>query len=355
MSARPAARWKRAACPALARDSFSKSKIWRRNQGFGSHLGGLRVPVAQSSRRALTAPTARFAPSQISAFCALAARSPCICSHLRVALRYAQQPTGLTLPSGASEPPKGVVPPQKWWPSVVAGTSRSSSVTAPPASKCGCGVCPAPQARAKRAPRATRATPAQAFRAPLRRKKRGLPLQQARRAIAPFARPPRQALPRLPLQAPGAPHPARASVSSVRRTQETRLATPSLSGTPEPSAPHHPSEVWRAAALQNTFRIQRHARWIRQPCASKASLRRFPPGSPPKEGEREAAQPPAEKIGASRAFSPGESYLAFASLYTPSHHRIGNWITAAMAAVYSTHTSARPKCPPSRATPLKYT
>ena len=93
----------------------------------------------------------------------------------------------------------------------------------PPASKCGCGVCPAPQARAKRAPRATRATPAQAFRAPLRRKKRGLPLQQARRAIAPFALPPRQALPRLPLQAPGAPHPARASVSSVQRTQETRL------------------------------------------------------------------------------------------------------------------------------------
>ncbi len=108
--------------------------------------------------------------------------------------------TGHTLPSGASEPPKRVVPPQKWWPSVVAGTSRSSSVTAPPASKCGCGVCPAPQARAKRAPRATRATPAQAFRASLRRKKRGLPLQQAHRAIAPFALPPRQALPRLPLK-----------------------------------------------------------------------------------------------------------------------------------------------------------
>ena len=101
---------------------------------------------AQSSRRARGAPTARFAvrlrvalrfaqqptgltlpfgalmvslPSQISAFCALAARSPCICpfanigvlcatahspcicSRLRVALRYAQQPAGLTLPSGA--------------------------------------------------------------------------------------------------------------------------------------------------------------------------------------------------------------------------------------------------------------
>ena len=321
MSARQAARWKRAACPALARDSFSKSKIWRRNRGFGSHLGGLRVPVAQSSRWALAAPSARFASS------------------------------------GASEPPKGVVPPQKWWPSVVAGHARSSSVTAPPASKCGCGVCPAPQARAKRAPRATRATPAQAFRAPLRRKKRGLPLQQARRAIAPFTLPPRQALPRLPLQAPGASHPARASVSSVRRTQETRLATPSLSGTPEPSAPHHPSEVWRAAALQNTFRIQRHARWIRQPCVSKATLRRPPPGEVNGAAVDEVGgrRTPAEKIGASRAFSPSESYLAFASLYTPSHHRIGNWITAAMAAVYSTHTSARPKCPPSRATPLKYT
>ena len=240
MSARQAARWKRAACPALARDSFSKSSIWRRNQGFGSHLGGLRVTVAQSSRWALAAPSARFAPSQISAFCALAARSPCICSHLRVALglrpkcpgcsiirasltvalmvslpRFGSlwavgpsahrahaslRATGHTLPSGASEPPKGVVPPQKWWPSVVAGHARSSSVTAPPASKCGCGVCPAPQARAKRAPRATRATPAQAFRAPLRRKKRGLPLQQARRAIAPFTLPPRQALPRLPLK-----------------------------------------------------------------------------------------------------------------------------------------------------------
>ena len=271
MSARQAARWKRAACPALARDSFSKSKIWRRNQGFGSHLGGLRVPVAQSSRWALAAPSARFAPS------------------------------------GASEPPKGVVPPQKWWPSVVAGHARSSSVTAPPASKCGCGVCPAPQARAKRAPRATRATPAQAFRAPLRRKKRGLPLQQARRAIAPFALPPRQALPHFPLQAPGTSHRTpRASVSSVRRTQETRLTAPSLSGTPEPSAPHHPSEVWRAAALQAEIRIQRHARWIRQPCVSKATLRRPPPGEVNGAAVDEVGgrRTPAEKIGASRAFPP---------------------------------------------------
>ena len=44
MSARQAARWKRAACPALARVSFSKSKIWRRNRGFGIQLGGPASP-----------------------------------------------------------------------------------------------------------------------------------------------------------------------------------------------------------------------------------------------------------------------------------------------------------------------
>ena len=43
MSARQAARWKRAACPALARDAFSKSKIWGRHRGFGMQLGELRL------------------------------------------------------------------------------------------------------------------------------------------------------------------------------------------------------------------------------------------------------------------------------------------------------------------------
>ena len=56
---------------------------------------------------------------------------------------------------------------------------------------------------------------------------------------------------------------------------------------PGANRPHHPSEVWRAAALQAEIRIQRHARWIRQPCASKATLRRPPPGEP-------AAKPPAK-------------------------------------------------------------
>ena len=253
MSARQAARWKRAACPALARDSFSKSSIWRRNQGFGSHLGGLRVRVAQSSRWALAAPSARFAPS------------------------------------GASEPPKRVVPPQKWWPSVVAGTSRSSSVTAPPASKCGCGVCPAPQARAKRAPRATRATPAQAFRASLRRKKRGLPLQQAHRAIAPFALPPRQALPRLPLKR-RARHTAPRARKRFECPKDTRNASRRTLPLRHPGAIRPAPPVRRFGGLAdppNAFRIQRHARWIRQPCVSKASLRRPPPGEP-------AALPPAK-------------------------------------------------------------
>ena len=43
MSARQAARWKRAACPALARDAFSKSKIWGRHREFGIQLGELRL------------------------------------------------------------------------------------------------------------------------------------------------------------------------------------------------------------------------------------------------------------------------------------------------------------------------
>lgn len=43
----------------------------------------------------------RFPSPSIPAFCAPAARSPCICSRPRVALRFAQAPAGLTLPFGA--------------------------------------------------------------------------------------------------------------------------------------------------------------------------------------------------------------------------------------------------------------
>lgn len=42
----------------------------------------------------------RFPSPSIPAFCAPAARSPCICSRQRVALRFAQAPAGLTLPFG---------------------------------------------------------------------------------------------------------------------------------------------------------------------------------------------------------------------------------------------------------------
>ena len=91
--------------------------------------------------------------------------------------------------------------------------------------------------------------------------------------------PPGHAPPHRPTKAP-----LRVSVSSG--TRETRLAAPPRL-LRRASRPHQPSEVWRAAALQVEFRIQRHARWIRQPCASKATLRRPPPGEP-------AAKPPAK-------------------------------------------------------------
>ena len=164
------------------------------------------------------------------------------------------------------------------------------------------------------------------------RKKRGL-RQAAAHIAGPCVRPaPSEPPPRAPAPTARAvrPHqprnPHRASVSSARRARREASAlwavgpkaqsdpkrgseTMSATGrearmieqpgarnapprtatltTPEPTFPHPPSEVWRAAALQNAFRIRRHARWIRQPCASKATLRRPPPGEP-------AAKPPAK-------------------------------------------------------------
>ena len=107
----------------------SLCRLWRQQPTGLTLPFGLPLPFlpAQSSRRALAAPSARFASSQISAFCALAARSPCICSRLQVALPpsvasahwahasfrrtcgslcrlWRQQPTGLTLPFGAPKP-----------------------------------------------------------------------------------------------------------------------------------------------------------------------------------------------------------------------------------------------------------
>ena len=62
---------------------------------------------------------------------------------------------------------------------------------------------------------------------------------------------------------------------------------------PAPTAAGPPARtsrrvVWRGPQTPpSVFRIQRHARWIRWPCVSKASLRRPPPGEP-------AAKPPAK-------------------------------------------------------------
>ena len=81
--------------------------------GASLRATGHALPVlpAQSSRRALAAPTARFAV------------------HLRVALRCAQQPIGLTLPSGAPKPV-----PQHNPASVASGQRPQETRLIPPAS-----------------------------------------------------------------------------------------------------------------------------------------------------------------------------------------------------------------------------
>ena len=159
-------------------------------------------------------------PSQISAFCALAARSPCICSHLRVALRCAQQPTGLTLPFGAL---------------MVSLPSQISAFCALTArSPCICSrlrvALPPLAATAHRAGASLRAT---GHALPV------LPAQSSRRALAaPTARfavhlrvALRCAQQPIGLTLPsGAPKPVPqhnpASVASGQRPQETRLAPP---------------------------------------------------------------------------------------------------------------------------------
>ena len=336
MSARQAARWKRAACPALARDSFSKSKIWRRNQGFGSHLGGLRVPVAQSSRWALAAPSARFAPSQISAFCALAARSPCICSHLRATQRGGATPKMVAV--GRSGPCPQLI---RYRPARfkmrMRGLSRAS------------GASQASAARNARNPRASVSSALEAQETRL-----ASPTgSQGHSPVRPSAA---AGAPAPPAQAPGTSH-------RTPRAQAFRVSE----GHKKRVSPHPPSQAPRSHPPRTTrqrfgepqlSKLKSESSDMRGGFGSLASARQPYAASRPGALRRRARgkrRTPAEKIGASRAFPPSESYLAFASLYTPSHHRIGNWITAAMAAVYSTHTSARPKCPPSRATPLKYT
>lgn len=98
---------------------------------------------------------------------------------------------------------------------------------------------------------------------------------------------------------------------------------------PRATRTHQPSEVWRAAALQSEIRIpgafpqssigRRHPadmRGVRKPCWRKASLRRFPPGSPPKEGEKEAA-PPVGKDRRQPSFSDALIAVCRSSRHSP--------------------------------------
>ena len=92
------------------------------------------------------------------------------------------------------------------------------------------------------------------------------------------------------------------------RPSGARNAACSTRHRPPPGLPARTSRrvVWRGPQTPpSVFRIQRHARWIRQPCASKATLRRPPPGEAGGKAAGEVGgrrTPPAEKIGASRAF-----------------------------------------------------
>ena len=150
---------------------------------------------------------------------------------------------------------------------------------------------PAPTARAVR-PHQPRNPHRASVSSVQRRKKRASPHPAAHPA-APCPPPrqnPRRARPLLPRQArPRAPRPRRAPAPAPQpaprkrfeRPQGARNASPRTATltTPEPTFPHPPSGGSEGSrALRAAFRIQRHARWIRQPCASKATLRRPPPG-----------------------------------------------------------------------------
>ena len=163
--------------------------------------------------------------------------------------------------------------------------------------------------------------------------------------------------PHPPSQAPRS-HPPRTTRQRFGEPQLSKLKSESL--VPSPNLRFGegiPRERGTGCPLPAGGLPRRHARWIRQPCVSKATLRRPPPGEVNGAAVDEVGgrRKPRRKRSAPAELFRRAHQRAFASLYTPSHHRIGNCITAAMAAVYSTHTSARPKCPPSRATPLKYT
>ena len=136
-------------------------------------------PGCSIIRASLTVALMVSLPSQISAFCALAARSPCICSRLRVALRCAQQPTGLTLPSGALRValPPPVASAHRAHAFLRAFGVHAVQATCLSAARLRAGPIPTLRSLWHR-PSLRRTQATRALRAPERRKKRGSPQNQ---------------------------------------------------------------------------------------------------------------------------------------------------------------------------------
>ena len=109
---------------------------------------------------------------------------------------------------------------------------------------------------------------AQAFRASFRRKKRASPHRPARYA-GPPARTSRQEVRRA--RGPGR------SIVAVGAGRALRSFRSPPAGRFGPSAQVPTGHALPSGALRAVFRIRRHARRIRKPCASKATLRRPPP------------------------------------------------------------------------------
>ena len=93
--------------------------------------------------------------------------------------------------------------------------------------------------------------------------------RRGRRVAAPTARAMGAGLPRFRC----------AQAFRVSKGHKKRGSSHAAAHTAGPRSPHQPSGGSEGSrALRAVFRIRRHARRIRQPCASKATLRRPPPG-----------------------------------------------------------------------------
>ena len=93
----------------------------------------------------------------------------------------------------------------------------------------------------------------------------------------------------------------------VSKGHKKRGSSHAAAHTAGPRSPHQPSGGSEGSrALRAVFRIRRHARRIRQPCASKATLRRPPPGEAGGKaaGEVGGRRNPGGKGRRRRTFSP---------------------------------------------------